>query len=108
MLKATVALMTLALAGCIPYDLYAPVADQTPVTVAAAASPKPLTLDFGFVKRRGTWTVEEFRSTSADCKMRAEIAQSGGTDPNGFYRNCMRENDWVEVPKRLLYRRRPS
>ena len=34
-------------------------------------------------------------------------SEGGGTDPNGFYRSCMRENDWVEVPKRLLYQRPP-
>jgi hypothetical protein len=95
MLKATIALMTLALAACIH--------DQT-VAVAAEAPPKPPAPEVGYVKGPGA-SPEDFRSTSADCKKRAEIGKSDGNDPIGFYRNCMRAEGWLEVPRRFLYQR---
>ena len=89
---------TLVLAGCMH--------DQEAVAVGPVTPPPPPVEKVYF--KRGA-SNEDFQRARANCLMRAEIAESGSTDPNGFARTatwitvfttCMRADGWVRVPKR--------
>jgi hypothetical protein len=80
--------------------------DQAPVPVATATPPPKPAPALVYFKQGAS--NEDFQRARANCLMRAEIAESSSTDPDGFaraatwmtvYRTCMRADGWVLVPK---------
>jgi hypothetical protein len=78
--------------------------DQPPPITAAAPRPPPKPSVY---YKEGA-SNEHFQRARAGCLGRAEIAESGSTDPNPFgrvatwmmvYRTCMRADGWVLVPQ---------